>query len=130
MKKWLMMIVAACVAGGFAAPAMAKHNKAPRAKAAATTETKTKHHHGFKATDANSDGKITFDEFKAGRPNAKKPKKLDKRFNRRDQNSDNSITREEWKATKRHHQKADATASAKKGKAGKTGKRHGGGKKS
>ena len=106
MKKIVLMIVAAVMLGGVALPAMAKGHKG-----SGTTGTKSPH--GFKAIDANGDGKISFDEFKAyheaKKDSGKKHKKgkkhetLQQSFDERDQNHDGSITKAEWKATAKHH---------------------------
>ena len=115
MKKLMLMLVAACVVGGvLAMPAMARGGKGKGTP------------HGFKAIDANGDGKITFEEFKAyheakaaakgGKHHkgkgGKKHETLQQRFDERDQNHDGAITKAEWKATKKHHHKKGSKTGA------------------
>jgi hypothetical protein len=51
----------------------------------------------FKKLDANSDGKLTFEEFKGQRPE----ERAKKAFARMDANNDSAISREEFKLPER-----------------------------
>lgn len=85
MKKfWTWVLVAACSAV-LAGPAMAAKPKKPKPTRAEI----------FKKLDKNSDGSLTFDEFKGKRKNAEKAKKA---FARLDQDGDDKLTVAEFSA--------------------------------
>lgn len=116
MKKWIVVMAAAMVSLSLVSPAMAKGKKN---KGGASSKS-GKHESGFAKRDANHDGEITFEEFKAFHDAKKAAKKADgkkhkagksgkgkkqhltlqERFDRRDSNHDGKITKQEWKATK------------------------------
>ncbi len=91
MKKLLLL---ALVAGLFATPAFAKGNKG--AKADKTPEGQ------FAKLDANSDGKVTLDEYKASpeavKLAAKKPEAVEKAFKKIDADGDGNVTLAEFKS--------------------------------
>lgn len=153
MKKLIVILTAmGLMTAGFAMNASAKahggkHGGATTGKHA---NKGSRSHHGFKAADANGDGAVTLEEFKAFREarkaahQAKHPGKgksgkhqkagkggkggkkhsLQAKFDNRDQNHDGSISKAEWQATKHHHKGGTKSAdkAGKAGKAGKTGK--------
>lgn len=61
MKKWIVVMAAAMVSLSLVSPAMAKGKKN---KGGASSKS-GKHESGFAKRDANHDGEITFEEFKA-----------------------------------------------------------------
>ncbi len=69
-----------------------------------TVNSFAKHHKGGESekhemeADANKDGKVSFEEFKAARV-----KRMEEHFNRRDANGDGFIDAEERKAAKERH---------------------------
>lgn len=52
----------------------------------------------FKKLDANSDGSLTLEEFKASPKAQKDPAKAEEKYKKMDKNSDGSVTLEEFKA--------------------------------
>ena len=52
----------------------------------------------FKKLDANNDGVLTLDEFKAGRMGQKDPARAEQVFKEMDKNNDGKVTLEEFKA--------------------------------
>src|SRR3954463_12927561 len=67
-------------------------------KPAAGAEKKADPEAAFKKIDANSDGKISLDEFKAGPMGKKDPAKAEEIFKKKDKNNDGSLTLEEFSA--------------------------------
>lgn len=145
MKKLILILAAAgLMTAGFAIPAMAKGHGGKGGKH--TAGTGKEHPRGFKAFDGNSDGSVSFDEFKthhealaaaraaksgkSGKHHkgkgGKKHLTLQERFDRRDQNHDGSITKAEWKATKQHHHHKGGgkKGGASTGTTAKAGKHH------
>ena len=57
----------------------------------------------YKKLDANADGSVTLDEFKAGPRAAQDPAKADVIYKKMDANSDGSLTFEEFKAFRPPH---------------------------
>lgn len=68
---------------------------------------KGKHGMSFETLDANKDGKITLDEFKAGAPKDAPAEKVEAKFKKIDANADGSVTKDEMDAA---HQKAKENA--------------------
>ena len=97
MKKLIIAILAVTALGGFTAFAgdkggdkggdKPKHQKKP-----------------FEEVDANKDGKISLDEFKAAMPKLD-PAKAEEFFKKKDANSDGSLTPDEYNAEPKHKEK-------------------------
>ena len=103
MKRHLVIVaMVGLMGGGFALPAMAGHGGKQRHAAHAAKQGAGRAHKGFEAVDANHDGQVSLDEFKAAHPNMKN---AEKRFAKRDANHDGFLTKDEWKAAKHHHGK-------------------------
>ena len=63
----------------------------------------------FKKLDANTDGSLNLEEFKAGPMAKRNPDKADENFKKRDKDSDGKLSLEEFKAAgeKRAEKKSD-----------------------
>jgi Ca2+-binding EF-hand superfamily protein len=87
MRKILSWSVLALVAlGTTVSPALAQEKKKPDPEAQ------------FKRLDANSDGKLTLEEFTAKRKDDATKERAKKQFAQLDKNSDGNVTLEEFKA--------------------------------
>ena len=82
----------------FAVPFLAVAVQAEDAKPAQPEKPKQDPAAAFKKLDANADGKLTFEEFKAGPRWKKEPEKADGVFKKRDKDGNGHITLEEFTA--------------------------------
>ena len=85
MKKSIVMIIA-MLAAGFVFAADPQGGK------------EANHHATFEEMDANKDGKVTLDEYKAAAPKDAPAEKVEARFKKIDANGDGVITKEEMDA--------------------------------
>lgn len=93
MKKSLLMVVAMLTAG-------LAFGGDDKEKAGGD-----KPHHGpppFEKLDANADGKVSAEEFKAMAPKDAPPEKIEAKFKKYDANGDGSVTKEEFDAARKH----------------------------
>ncbi len=110
MKK-LITSIAAITASAFIASA-AEGDKPAEAKPAAPAEQPAKKGEGkkghmnpeeaFKKLDANNDGSVSLEEFKANGIGKKDPAKGEEIFKKRDKDSDGKITKEEFMPKKKN----------------------------
>lgn len=97
MRSWMLRMAAVVVAGLVAVGTVHAAEGKGKKKGASIEKM-------FKKKDANSDGKVTIEEFKAGLP-AERSAKADKHFARIDKNGDGGVTLEEFKAAREAAQK-------------------------
>lgn len=101
--KSITSIFAALALGTTLATAADEKPAAPAAgdaKPAAGAEAKPKRDPAevFKKLDANGDGKVSLEEFKAGPAGKKDPAKAEEIFKKKDKDNDGSLTLEEFSA--------------------------------
>ncbi len=94
MKKLIIAILAVTALGGFTAMAKEKGGDQPKHQKKA-----------FEEVDANKDGKISLDEFKAALPKLD-PAKAEEIFKKKDANGDGSISADEYNAEPKHKKEA------------------------
>jgi Ca2+-binding EF-hand superfamily protein len=97
MGKTVRWTVAVAVVAAFAFGAMAKAEEKKEAKKHDPAK-------AFARMDANTDGKLTKEEFVAAFPKAKSKEAMEKKFAKMDANSDATVTLEEFTAAGAKHE--------------------------